>query len=496
MPKARESPTFTRRSLLGTAVLAVSSTVGSALVAACGQAAAPAATSQPAQPAAPTSAAATAAPTTAPAATAAPAGQKVTITVFNRQTPSNETPKGAVDDYQTKHPNVTIDWQSAPPGADLQKMLVLAAAGTSPDIQWQCLLCNYHQFILAGLVLEHDPLVKAHNYAIDTQMPQAMANATVNGKLYGLPQALHPSYPCVIINKTMFEKGGVPVPKEDWTTGQHPGWTNWTFDDMRSAAVALTKSQNGRVQQWGLQMRGSANPFDVIQQAIRAEGGDMFSSDGNKLTWNSDAGRKATKYYVDLYTKDKVAPLTPDMPTGGPDLMASGRVAIRNAPVWAILTAKQTFKDFDWMILPAPRGTAGTDGNVEPNFFSIQKATKNPDVAFDVLIDICDPQWAWKSVDLGGIPGSEKEFWTPDSRLAKDPNFAIFARMMNTVSPNVLPANGRRAELVTQWTAAMDPVWLGQSVDSNALIDQLTPKLQAILESKPASIQELAAPKP
>src|SRR6266487_3309245 len=113
------------------------------------------------------------APTTAPAATTAPVGQKVTITVFNRQTPSNETPKGAAADYMGKHPNVTVDWQSAPPGADLQKMLVLAAAGTPPDIQWQCLLCNYHQFILAGLVLEHDPLVKSHNYPIDTQMPQA-----------------------------------------------------------------------------------------------------------------------------------------------------------------------------------------------------------------------------------------------------------------------------------------------------------------------------------
>jgi hypothetical protein len=41
----------------------------------------------------------------------------------------------------------------------------------------------------------------------------------------------------------------------------------------------------------------------------------------------------------------------------------------------------------------------------------------------------------------------------------------------------------------------MDPVWLGQDVDTNKLIDQLTPKLQAIMDSKPATLQELAAPK-
>jgi hypothetical protein len=67
--------------------------------------------------------------------------------------------------------------------------------------------------------------------------------------------------------------------------------------------------------------------------------------------------------------------------------------------------------------------------------------------------------------------------------------------MMNTVSANRMPANGRRDELETAWTQGMDPIWLGQEVDPNKLIDQLTPKLQAIMDSKPATVQELAAPK-
>ena len=68
-------------------------------------------------------------------------------------------------------------------------MLVLAAAGTSPDIQWQCLFCDYLQFVLAGLYLEHDDLIKAHNYAVDTQLSSAIAGARFQGKLYGLPNA-------------------------------------------------------------------------------------------------------------------------------------------------------------------------------------------------------------------------------------------------------------------------------------------------------------------
>jgi len=168
---------------------------------------------------------------------------------------------------------------------------------------------------------------------------------------------------------------------------------------------------------------------------------------------------------------------------------------MRHAPVWAIQTAKQTFKDFEWQILPAPRGAAGADANVGPNYFSVLKATKYPDTAFDMLVAIIDPKWGWISVDAGGLPGSQKEFWAPDSKLVKDPNFAVFARMMNTVSADVLLKNSRDDELTAAWIAGMDPVWLGQSQDVNKLIDDLQPKLQAIADKPPASIQEWATPK-
>jgi hypothetical protein len=66
---------------------------------------------------------------------------------------------------------------------------------------------------------------------------------------------------------------------------------------------------------------------------------------------------------------------------------------------------------------------------------------------------------------------------------------------MNTVSADVILKNARDDELTTAWIAAMDPVWLGQSVDVNKLIDDLNPKLQAIADKPAATIQDLAQPK-
>jgi maltose-binding protein MalE len=227
---------------------------------------------------------------------------------------------------------------------------------------------------------------------------------------------------------------------------------------------------------------------------MRGEGGDYLDKEGTRAQFNSPEGRKVIKYYADFYTNHKAAPLTADMPSGGPDLMASNRVAIRNAPTWSISTAQNLFKDFEWKILPAPRGAVGVDGFFETNLFMMMTATKNPEVAFDVMVEIVAPKWGWKSVELGGIPGSQKEFWAPDSKLTKDPGWAIFARLMNTVTAANLPANGRTEEIGMVFNAGLDPVFVGQDVDANKLIDELTPKLQAILDAKPPTIEESAQP--
>src|SRR5579884_3492251 len=189
MSYLRHSRTVSRRLVLHGLVVAVASSGGAAILAACGQTSAP--SSQPTASPATNQAAANATTTSAPVATSAPSGEKVTIKVFNRGTPVNEVVKGGADEYAKEHPNVSIDWQSAPPGQDLQKMLILAASGTSPDIQWQCTPCDWLLYVHAGLVMDILPLVRSHNYDLSVQLPSAVAVPTIQGKMYGMPNFAH-----------------------------------------------------------------------------------------------------------------------------------------------------------------------------------------------------------------------------------------------------------------------------------------------------------------
>jgi hypothetical protein len=43
-----------------------------------------------------------------------------------------------------------------------------------PDIQWQCLGCNYDVYVLAGLYSDIEPLAKAHNFPFDKYVPNTI----------------------------------------------------------------------------------------------------------------------------------------------------------------------------------------------------------------------------------------------------------------------------------------------------------------------------------
>lgn len=493
MDTCKESRRISRRSFIRGASVGAAAVAAGGLLAACSQSPAPAATSAPTAKS-DSGAASALQPTPTLAAKPASAGEKVSIKVFGRNHPVNEVAKGGADEYVAEHPNVAVDWQSAPSGEDLRKMKVMAAAGSSPDIQWNCTPCDFLLYVVSGLYIDHLPLVNGRNFDLTQFIQSAVDTGTVGGKLYGIPNLVHPSYPAMIINKTMFETNGVPIPKEEWTDGPHPGWKSWTYEAMQSAAISLTKREGGRVQQWGFQLRGYANPMMVLIAAIRSEGSDYLDSEGRKLQFDTPEGRKVLGIYWDLYTKHKTAPLTGDMPSGGPDLMASNRVAMRSAPIWAIGTAMNTFKDFEWQVIPAPLGAAGVDAFAEANFYSITSVCKEREIAFDVLAKIADAKWGWKAVEMGGIPGAQKEFWSADSKLNEDPAYAIFSRYMNTVTAARLPANARIVELINTANAEMDPIFTGQEVDSNQLVTDLSAKLQQILDRNAPTMEELSKP--
>ena len=500
-----DSGSMTRRSLLRTAFLAASSIAGAGLLAACGQAPAPTATPAPAKPAEPAPTPTqpaqkpTAAPAVQPTATPVPAAQPsatpvakptaaaapIKLKFHGRNVAFDDIYVDLVKEYMAKHPNVTIEYERTASGEYLQKQLIMAAAGTFGDAvgpNWPYGV--FYKFAYNGIYIDHLPYIKAAKFDLDALLPQAVEVVTIGGKVYGLPHSAHPGTVGMFINKTMFEKAGVPVPKMEWTQEAHPGLKDWTYDDALKAALALTKREGGRTTQFGIYIAGGTGQLYTLLMSF---GGDYINPEGTKTTLDTPEALAAIQWLADLYNKHKVSPRPADLPTGGPDLFASGKLAMASTQVYMLKQAHEAYKDLDWMVIPMPRGKAGVDAHIGVDVWGVLSTSKHPDIAFDVISTFASYETGLRQAQWGGVPGSQKAVWD-NADLLKDPNFAVFARMIKTISGLRTAANLRTDEWETEWRRLFTPLWVGEETDVQKLVKEATPRLDAILAKPRAGL--------
>lgn len=109
--------------------------------------------------------------------------------------------------------------------------------------------------------------------------PGERAASTVDGKVLGIPALVDNL--AVVYNKDLFKQAGVPAPTPDWT-----------WDDLRAAAKALTDPAS---KNFGLAFPADGSETTVWQyEAMLWEaGGDILNSDNTKAVFNEAGGVRA-----------------------------------------------------------------------------------------------------------------------------------------------------------------------------------------------------------
>ncbi len=291
-----------------------------------------------------TSTSATAAPSTGASGTA-PSASKGKITFLTQSGKASEDRyKPVLETYQ-KTKGVTVDaiYGGASATEIQQKLLTMIAGGTPPDVFWT------HTYINGGLAkrgvpLDLSALMKGDSsFKVDDYYPAAMHDFAFGGKQYALPRETTSTI--LLYNKTMFDQAGIDPPKADWS-----------WDDFRKAAIALTKG-DGASKQFGVagfQQKGYAY-YAFIR--VWHEGGDVVSEDRTKYTLDEDAGVRAMQWIADLVQKDKVHASSADLGgLGADEVFNTGRIAMM--PSISVYSAYQK-ATFDWDIQHLPKSPQG-----------------------------------------------------------------------------------------------------------------------------------------
>jgi multiple sugar transport system substrate-binding protein len=268
---------------------------------------------------------------------------KVTITWWTGQTADAETLlEKLASEYEADHPNVTID---ASPGASttddvLTKLQTGFASGKYPDIayaygSWASTIGQ------SGRTLDISAQVNAPGSGWDEFPEAARATAEVDGQVIGMPAVVDNLG--LIYNRELFDAAGLEYPTNDWT-----------WDDFRAAAKALTDSSRNQY--------GTAYPVDGSEDTtwrfwpqLWQNGGDVLDADGQPA-FNSQAGIDALELWREMANDDKSVYLDQNGLKYAPSF-AAGNIGMIISGPWELYDLKQANTPYGVAFLP------GTDGN-------------------------------------------------------------------------------------------------------------------------------------
>jgi multiple sugar transport system substrate-binding protein len=274
-----------------------------------------------------------------------------------------------VADFHQANPNITVkvevsDWDSY-----WTKLKTLLSAGTPPDV-FAMDAPLYLDYQSRGVLLNLQPYLDKNPDMLKGVYPQTLEAYKTPDGMYGLPR----DFQTVVLfyNKDMFDAAGVAYP-----TG------NWTYDELRTAAKALTKvGPDGKVSQFGFY----SDLWDmelIWSEAIWSYGGDVISADHTKTLVGEPKAREAWQLFDDMMFVDQSWPTSTVAGEYGGDPFLAGAAAMTTIGHWAVPGYAEA--NFKWDVAPMPKGPAGQATSVNSAGFVVGKASKNPDAAFEFL---------------------------------------------------------------------------------------------------------------
>lgn len=139
--------------------------------------------------------------------------------------------EAALADVKEAHPEWTIELEITPQQGVIEKVTTQLAANDLPDV-FRAQGLQVQQWIRQGAFLPVDSYIAESDLNLNDFYSGPLDQFRWQDQLWGLPDTAAPDI--VFYNKDLFDAAGITYPTDDWT-----------FEDMREAAILLTLDENG-----------------------------------------------------------------------------------------------------------------------------------------------------------------------------------------------------------------------------------------------------------
>lgn len=342
-----------------------------------------------------------------------------------------------ISDYQTKHPNVTIDFRkpecSDEVCSDYQKELLNSLArGDGPDIY------GIHNTWLPQYL---DKVASSTNFTYkefkDSFIDTVVSDFTRDQKIYGV--ALNVDTLGLYYNKDLLNTFNLPIPPQTW-------------DELArySRIIKQRNKQSGYFDRSGVAMGTVANvyrPQDILYLLMLQKGVKPWSSDGLQPTFaNSDnssgqnvnPGLEALQFYTSFANPNSENYTWNNLSNDSVTAFVQGHAAFfyGYSYKWADIVSKNANLNFDVAKVPQPQygGTVVNYANYWGEVVSSQ--SKNKKVAWDFLKFITQADELQKFNTQTHTPSSRKDII---AKQLDDPQIGIFASSALTAKSFLKP---------------------------------------------------------
>jgi multiple sugar transport system substrate-binding protein len=213
-----------------------------------------------------------------------------------------------------------------------------------------------------------DQVAKAHNYDLSVFYKEGIVDCSWDGVCYGLPWGTAPVY--MLMNTTMFEEAGVPLPSYDWT-----------FDDFIRTVKALT-SGSGADKKYGFAMEIQSDLYPMYPY-LWADGGNLVDAGKNNFALDKPEAYGAIQKIADLYQGGYMPPetlMTGTQTASVPSWFINNKLAMFQGTAANVLMIQNSGIKFE--VWPLPSGKTSHTTVVKSNATSISTKSPHPEEAW------------------------------------------------------------------------------------------------------------------
>jgi ABC-type glycerol-3-phosphate transport system substrate-binding protein len=336
-----------------------------------------------------------------------------TVTFFSWVGNQPQMKKMAAD-FHKQHPNITIKFENAPAESAGQVLSTRIAGNNAPDVAYVN-ASDTADYASRGALVDLDNYMSRSDVVKpDDYVDGFKTFVTWDDKMWGLP--FDGETTGLFYRTDLFKAAGIDAPPKTW-------------DEFQADAEKLTDTDNDK---YGYEMFASESAYYWYPWLYQA-GGDVLTDDGKDIAFDSEEGKKAADFYVNLA---KYSP--PDYFNSnsydGRVAFAQGDVAMYMAGAWFAGTLADEFPQIDgkWAAAPLPDGEAGCKTTIAGDSLVMFDQTKVSDAAWLWMEYLSEPDnladWTYKTEGTL-LPPTKSLLNSPDLEKEK-PILKPFADLM------------------------------------------------------------------